>query len=135
MSRKLERRGDVVIGHTGQSADGNIFAEWYFAGADMENLPTFHNRQGDQRIDFAAFVLKPDGWEYWDDWFYRDVTMQRNPYMAIGSGAEAALGALYIGATAVEAVKAACASTLHCSPPVEHEDIGRGAIPLRATKA
>ena len=41
-------------------------------------------------------------------------------FFAIGSGAEAALGALYMGATAIEAVEAACNVNIFCGLPVEH---------------
>ena len=124
-SRKLVRQSDVAIGHVGRQADGDTFAEWYFAGHNLDALPKFHNRDGQNpAIDFTAFVLTPDGWEYWDDWFVVNRDMGRhNPFMAIGSGAEAAMGAMHMGATAVEAVEAACAVTKGCELPVEHEAI------------
>ena len=124
-SGKLVRRGDIAIGHTGNAADGDTFAEWYFAGADLDALPKFHNREGHSpAIQFNALVLTPDGWAHWDDWFVADSDMGRcNPFMAIGSGAEAAMGAMHMGADAIRAVEAACAVTKNCELPVEHETI------------
>lgn len=124
-SGKLVRQGDVAIGHSGNQADGDTFAQWYFAGADMDALPKFHNREGHRpAIDFNAIVLMPDGWELWDDWFVVDRRIgPQNPFMAIGFGAQAAMGAMHCGADAIRAIEAACAVAEHCELPVEHEAI------------
>ncbi len=119
-SGKLVRQGYTVIGSVGDATDGRIFSAWYFAGEDMENLPDFHK---DKTADFAALVLRPDGWEYWTERFHRNLDMQRNPFMAIGSGFEIALGAMHMGATAIEAVETACIWGSGCKLPIESESI------------
>ena len=123
-SSKLIRRDDIAIGFAGYHANGTIFADWYFAGQDLTNLPKFPNR-GDGEKSFTAFVLKPYCWEYWNEWFHCDLDMQQNEYMAIGNGFEVAMGAMHMGATAIEAVEAACALMKGCSLPVESEEIGK----------
>ncbi len=126
-SKKLYRKGNIAIGWTGNAVDGQTFSEWYFAGSDMDNLPKFHNREGhDPAIHFNALVLKPEGWEYWDDWFVCDKEMgQNNHYMAIGAGSRIAQGALYMGATAIQAVEAACNAGEYCHLPIVCEEINQ----------
>jgi len=48
--------------------------------------------------------------------------------MAVGSGCEVAMGAFHMGATAVEAVDAACGIISSCSLPVEFEKIEQKSI-------
>ena len=115
---KLVTRNGVVIGCVGNHGDGRIFADWYFDGADLAHLPDFRI---DRAPDFAAIVMTVDGWEYWSDSFFRDTNMQTNPYFAIGTGDEVAMGALHAGATAIQAVEAACAHETCCSLPVDAE--------------
>ncbi len=125
-SRKIIRRGDVVIGFVGNILDGEVFANWYHAGADLDTLPKFHNRDGNQHpVDFTALVLTPDGWTYWDEWFVCDSDMgKQNEFVAIGSGGLVAMGAMYMGATAFEAVKAACKHAIGCEFPIICERLG-----------
>ena len=124
--RKLARRGDVAIGWTGNWIDGKAFADWYFAGADLEKPPVSHNRDGkDNEITFNALVLSAAGWEQWFSWMApetdRDILM---PFYAIGSGSHAAMAAMHMGASAVEAVEVACAVIDGCAMPVVYEEIG-----------
>ena len=46
------------------------------------------------------------------------------PYYAVGSGEEAALAAMSVGATAEEAVRAACRHVLTCAEPINSYRIG-----------
>ena len=118
--RKLIRQGRLAIGWVGNFVDGKAFADWYFAGADRDKLPTFHNRNGsDEAPDFAALLLKPGGWEYWTEWMMPETDKDNlSPYYAIGSGAQAAMAAMYMDAGAEEAVKVACAVAHGCERPV-----------------
>lgn len=124
-TRKLVRRGNVAIGCSGSFVDGRTFGEWYFAGADRDNLPAFHNRnQPDDAPDFHALVLKPDGWEFWTEKFQPELPCDHLwPFHAIGSGRIAAMAAMHMGASAVEAAEIACKVTDGCEPPVMHEII------------
>jgi len=127
-SGKLVREGDTAIGFVGAHTDGMRFIEWYFAGQDMKNLPDFHKEKS---AEFSAFVLSPNGWEYWTDRFYRDLDTQRNSFMAIGIGYEVAMGAMHMGATAIQAVEAACVWISGCKLPVESESIDQLKLQLQ----
>lgn len=123
---KMLRREDVAIGWTGTWVDGKIFAEWYFAGADLTNPPVYHCREREHdKPDFTAIVLRPEGWEYWHEHLVpetsRDIAM---PFFTIGAGAQAALAAMHMGATAIEAVEVACKCAAGCALPVESHIIG-----------
>ena len=123
--QKLYRHGDVVIGAAGNSADEATFRDWYFAGADRSALPTFVNREGrNPPVDFTAIVAEPGKFTMWDEWFVPEPMSEDNDFWAIGGGAIAAMAAMYMGATAIEAVEAACSFVNGCGLPVEHEVIG-----------
>ena len=124
--RKTACQDGVAIGWAGTWVDGKTFAEWYFKGADISSPPVYHGRHGDQdRADFAAIVLKPDSWEYWCEYLVPELSTDIHmPFYAIGSGAQAALAAMHLGATAIEAVEVACKVADGCSLPIEHHGIG-----------
>ena len=123
--RKLYRRANVAIGWAGYWADGRTFAEWFFDGADMDNLPMFHNREGfEPKIDFCAIVLQPHGWEYWSEWFVPQTQQDiQQEFYAIGSGAPAALAAMHMGANAIEACEIACRVSQGCAGPIMSEEL------------
>lgn len=118
--RKLVQQDRLVIGWAGNFCDGKIFAQWYFAGANQDKLPSFHNRDAPRTApDFSALVLKPDGWEYWTEWMVPETHKDNfSPFNAIGSGAQAAMAAMQLGKNAKEAVEVACAVTVNCELPV-----------------
>jgi hypothetical protein len=123
--RKLMRQGNVAIGWTGNWVDGKAFADWYFAGADLDKIPALHNRKGSgNEVDFWALVLRPDRWEYWFEWMIPETNQDiLVPFYAIGSGTHAAMAAMHMGVSAVEAVEVACAVVNGCGLPVVHEVI------------
>jgi len=125
VSTQLHREKDVAIGGVGSAIDGLVFAKWYFAGHDMEELPVFHNREGHSpAVCFSAIVLTADGYVYWDDWFVPDYDIaKRNPFMAIGAGAPVAIGAMHMGASAIEAVEASCKFNLNCALPIDSQEV------------
>ncbi len=128
--RKLLRQKNVAIGWAGNWVDGKAFADWYFAGADLEKPPARHNREGSgQQVDFVALVLRPEGWEYWFEWLIPETSRDiLEPFYAIGTGAQAAMAAMHMGASAVEAVEVTCAVADGCALPAVHEVIGAEAM-------
>ncbi len=125
-STKLFRQGNTVIGIAGNTADGDTFVQWYFDGHNLEQLPSFHNRSGhNPEVAFQALVLKEEGCELWDDWFVSDRGFREKspPFFAIGVGSLVAMGAMHRGATAVQAIEAACVYIPHCALPVWWEHI------------
>lgn len=128
--RKLVCKDNIAVGWTGNWIDGKTFSEWYLAGANIDEPPRFHNREGHTPpVDFLALVLRPEGWEYWHEWLVpekqEDVQL---PFFAIGSGAMAALAAMHIGAGAIEAVEIASIYADGCALPVEHFTIKQAKI-------
>lgn len=91
----------MLIGMSGGSDFCAAFLEWFKAGRPVHDFPE------SQKHDDYACALVIDGG--------RVFTYDRTPYpvemlepiCAIGSGREVALGAMYFGATAAQAVAAA----------------------------
>lgn len=131
---KLFRVGPFVVALQGDSTPGMLWLRWF------ENSGDYFNQDGDvysgppvnlarvpenlterflaQDADFTAVVLDEDGdlFEY-DKWGIPvPVTSE---YYACGSGAKAALGAMHAGASAENAVLAACAHDPYTKLPVK----------------
>jgi ATP-dependent protease HslVU (ClpYQ) peptidase subunit len=87
----------AVIATAGESAPGMLFVDWY--GKKGKPPEVLHD------TDFTCLVLDEDGlWEF--NSFCRAEKIEE-PFYAIGSGAKAALGAMHMGASAIEAVEIA----------------------------
>jgi hypothetical protein len=107
---KLFRRAGALIGLAGDDAPALIFLDWYGTGrARPELLVT-------GEADFHALVLddKRRIWLY-DKWCRGERISE--PFYAIGTGADAALGAMHMGASAVRAVKVACKIDINSGLP------------------
>lgn len=96
--KKIYRAGNALIGICGRVTSALLFVDWY---AKRETPPP--KLQDDD--DFEAFVLTPKGLFYWDNKL-REVPMGK-AFAAIGTGGDFAMGAMAMGADAVEAVKVA----------------------------
>lgn len=87
------------------------FVAWLRAGGVAEEW------SGD-KPDLRALVVRPNG----DVFLYEDSPWPSGPircdYYAIGSGSDFALGAIFMGADAVEAVRAACLFDTNSGGPV-----------------
>lgn len=95
-----------IIGLTGNYPDGLMFVDWWGDGQDMSSLPKFQNYRGSEDApDFSALVLSKGSLDLWTEHFQRDPIF--DAFIAFGSGAYAAMGAMYMGATAAEAVAVA----------------------------
>ncbi len=104
--RKIERANDALVGCAGATSDWLVFVDWYRRGADRQSLPYFRQYSGqDDAPDFDALVLGPDGLVYWTQHF--QPAPLYCPFWAIGSGAQAALAAMHMGATAAESIAVA----------------------------
>lgn len=94
---KVMKEQGHLIGIAGENCPRNeVFARWFF-GAKTRGL---------SKYKFDAMVIMPDGTInlYDQTGAFNIVTA---PYFAIGTGAEVCMGAMWKGATAVEAVAAA----------------------------
>ena len=97
-ARKLHKFGHTIIGIAGDIEAGTEAAIWY---ADQsKEKPTY-----DSEDDFELLILNPTG--LFSMGRRLVPLMVRTPYCAIGTGAAIATGALFAGADAATAVKAA----------------------------
>ena len=109
---KLTRNTGFIIGGAGSYPDCVRAAEWVLAGAPLNIPPKWLNYETDNwKPDFCLL-----GWDgahltYWSVSLVPErvspVVPNMGLFYAIGCGAEAALGAMYMGATAEQAVRAA----------------------------
>lgn len=103
------KTGDI-IGAAGDNNHIEAFLAWY---GTRKKKPEFG-----ANADFEAIVLTTKG----DIWVY-DETLSRDKikgdFYAVGSGGNAALGALYMGATLEQAVEIACKVDPHSGPPTQ----------------
>lgn len=100
---KTARRDDgTLAGGTGDAGWCYGFIQWVLAGeeGDFPSIPS----DNDGPVA-AGFLIRPDG----KVWMYESngAFPVEGPYHAWGSGREFALGALFLGATAIGAVSAA----------------------------
>lgn len=98
---KIKRIGDVLVGGAGSSPGINKFMRWYESGADSDKTPKLAKEEEDIQI----LVLTKAGLFVYDSSFIADELL--NPFYALGSGAQAALAALHMGASAQKAIEIA----------------------------
>lgn len=108
-TRKLWRVGGGLVGMAGALIAMEAFVRWIADGAHEEDYPTG---------DYDAIVVDPNGRVSLYEGGGPDPVVSRDPYVAIGSGMMVALGALYAGADARAAVRAAIKHTGTSKPPV-----------------
>jgi hypothetical protein len=96
-STKVHRAGNALIGGAGESAAIRQFVAWYADGLRLPKpkLPD----------TFCCLVLNPDGLFYWASNLIPE-PIERG-FHAIGSGGNAALGAMLAGANVKRAVEIA----------------------------
>lgn len=99
---KVRSLGPLLYGSSGSCGLGDAWEAWLRAGAKGA-----HPKMKDGESKAQGYLFMPDDTVVW---FHEDgVTAMRAPYFAIGSGSDYALGAMALGHTAEEAVKAAMA--------------------------
>jgi hypothetical protein len=107
---KGKTREHVIIGTAGEGFPALLFVDWYGTGKE----PPSQLIDGD--ADFTCVVLTRHGLYEYDK--YCRGEKQIGPFYACGSGAKAALGALYMGANAKRAVEIACLIDPYSAPPI-----------------
>jgi ATP-dependent protease HslVU (ClpYQ) peptidase subunit len=109
---KIARLKDgSLFGFAGTAAAMLKVRRWFDAGADPDAKPKF-------RGDIDVLVIRPDGVavEYERT---LDPLVLKDRVAAIGSGGEYAIGAMEWGATAYQAVEAACRRDPYSAPPID----------------
>lgn len=94
-------KGDVIVGTAGHGSSSLLFVDWLEQGGD----PSLHERGVDEHAEFECLVLHKSGL-YMADRLCRLEKIEDEVWAA-GSGRHAALGAMYAGKSAVEAVRIA----------------------------
>ena len=114
--RKVHVVRDMIVGYAGCLDSGVRFLGWVKRGMGSRGKPN------DFPDEFIGLILDEDGiYEY----RYQLVPIRvEGDCWAIGSGAQAALGAMYMGATPEEAAQVACAIDPYCSGPITVERLG-----------
>ena len=105
---KLYRKGDAIIGCAGDNDAIETFVKWY---GTKKKKPLFKSDS------FDALVLTPQGLYTYDETCSRDFIL--GEFHAIGSGGDAALGALFMGADLETAVKIACKVDKYSGEPIQ----------------
>lgn len=108
-ARKIWRVGGGLVGMAGSLVHMPAFVRWLAEGADVGEYPDG---------DFDAIVVDPSGRVSMYEGAGPEPIVVREKYVAIGSGAPVALGALAAGADARAAVKAAIKHTTGSKAPV-----------------
>ena len=97
--KKLFRVRGMLVGCCGLATDISNFVHWLRKGADVDDYPKMRQ--------FSALIVAHDGTVTGFEEMSPHGLVITAPYCAIGTGMDVALGAMYAGASAVEAVKAA----------------------------
>lgn len=94
---------DRVLAITGNAAFAMMMKRWYLEGADPAKFPEHPDGS-----EFWAqlIVATPEGVSYYEQ--MSEPLWIEDPFAAWGVGREVALGAMEMGATAIQAVEAAC---------------------------
>jgi ATP-dependent protease HslVU (ClpYQ) peptidase subunit len=108
--RKVWRVGGGLVGCAGDVAEIFAFVRWLKDGADKDDYPEMKN--------IEAIVVDPFGTARAYEGETSEPMVIRNEYCAIGSGRDVALGAMFAGADARMAVRAAVRHTGQSKPPV-----------------
>jgi hypothetical protein len=110
--KKLYRIGDYIIGTAGGSYSGLMFLQWF---KEWDGEPDYLDRDDQPHLvnlgedeDFECIVVRPGRSCYTVNRLFTPYEMLPNTPIALGSGAAAALAALYAGVDVREAVKIAC---------------------------
>lgn len=108
---KIFRRHGDILGVAGDDAPALLFLDWYMSGKPRPNQLIEGN------ADFHVLVLdkKRRIWLY-DKWCRGEQITA--PFYAIGTGADAAMGAMHSGVSARRAVAIACKVDVNSGLPV-----------------
>lgn len=128
--QKLFRlKSGALLGLCGEADDRNVVA--LLDTATFKKMPT-RGQLAELKNDFAGILVFPTGQIFTVEAEFREysssqgdwageVTQILDKYVALGSGAELALGAMEHGATPIEAVRIACRRNAFCALPVQRK--------------
>lgn len=109
-------RGLLICTSTRALGAPAAVAEWVKKGMNRADIPA-----GFDECEFETLIVRPDGVAWiMDEGFYP--TEVHGPHYCLGSGKEYAMGVLWMGGTAAQAVKAACELDIYSAMPIEGFD-------------
>lgn len=112
---KIFRVGNVLVGVSGDGAQGMDMIEWLRNGQKAEDFPA---AQRDEKQWATVVVVREDG----AVWVYeRTPTPMRleDKCYATGHGRDFAMAAMYLGKSAREAVEITCVLDVHCGMGID----------------
>jgi len=125
---KVFRFGDALVGVAGSAAYTTKFLQWF-----RQECPSTGDLMcssvDDEKYDFAALVLRPDGLYRYLDLCEPDKL--HDSFAALGVGAQGALVAMDMGASPAEAVRRVMKQSIHTGGRVEEMEL----IPRRHVKS
>jgi ATP-dependent protease HslVU (ClpYQ) peptidase subunit len=112
---KIRRIGNMLVGYAGGADFGEQMVQWVADGADPADFPTGQRDKDDWA---GVLVLRPG---------QPVARYERTPYpilfedrcVAVGSGRDFAMAAMYLGCDAKRAVEVACALDVNCGNGVD----------------
>ena len=111
MVDKINKVGDFVYGFAGSLTAANQVWNWLLSGGDEGSKPNFTESVEVLRIDLDGYVCLALSDLTFRPWY--------GEFFAIGSGSEAAYGAMEAGANAEKAVKVACKLDAYTREPIK----------------
>lgn len=119
--KKYEKNGGDYLFCTGSISQGYELFDWYINDAKREHWPSFQNHSDFSRLFVFDGTYGTTILEY--EHVPHPLEYKRKDVIAAGSGREIALGALYAGADAVTAAKAACHYSSSCGIGLDVVDL------------
>jgi len=118
IARKVFGQGQLIVlcSGAGNGPNMEIWKDWVLAGSQMEDRPSSlsHEQEYVAGLEIRLYPGKDPQILYHGQLGYREIT---SPFWAIGSGKDLAIGAMAMGATAIQAVQIA----YHFDPHTDHQ--------------
>lgn len=112
---KIKKIGDSLYGVSGSFDRAMVIFNWVEAGKQLDKWPEFQQKEE----DYCYLVeIAPGGIIYKYEREPIPIPIEETQYSQ-GSGRDYAMGAMYMGANAVEAVKAACEFDTSCGMGID----------------
>lgn len=111
-------------GVTGNAGDAGQYIAWVLAGMNGDPPKPEPTNREEGRSAFIALVVPPTGniVRLWTAYGWED--HHNVPFMAVGAGAEMAIGAMAAGATAEQAVAICAEHSTYASHPIRTVSLG-----------
>jgi len=127
--KKICEQDGTAWASSGAIQECMAFDQWVRTGRSDRNKPSLSD---DKDTSLVAILIERDGTVKHYNYNLVPFTMEA-PYFAIGNGDMVAYGAMFMGASAEEAVRAACAHVLGCGGGIDVLRLSQPAQPHEAS--